>query len=129
MRLGGNVFVVRDHDDRLALGVQLIQNIQDLCAALGVQISRGFIGENDQGVIGQCPGDRHPLLLSAGQFKGTVLDPVSESDPLGEHHRSLAALVLGDMLIIHRHLDILDDIELTDQIERLEDKADPTASD
>ena len=33
----------------------------------GVQVSGGFVGQNDLRIVRQCPGDRHALLFAAAE--------------------------------------------------------------
>ena len=58
--------VRRDHDQRQAvLSPQLLEQRDDLVADALVEVSCGFVGEQDAGALNQRPGDRDPLLLPA----------------------------------------------------------------
>ena len=45
-----------------------------------VEVGGGLVGEDQRRVVHQRPGDRHPLLLAAGEVAGEVVDPVGEVD-------------------------------------------------
>ena len=67
MRKSRHVLLVGDHDDRhILLCVQQPQKLHDLQRALGVQIARRLIGQNDLRIADQSPRDGDPLLLAAG---------------------------------------------------------------
>src|SRR5581483_7327650 len=62
----GRVAVVGDHDDGgAALGAAALQDVEHACAGLGVEVAGRFVGEHDEGVTHERPGDRHPLELAA----------------------------------------------------------------
>ncbi len=76
-------FLVGDHDDGLVeIPVQLPEQVEDHLRVPGVQVGTGFIGKEEGRPVHERPGDRHPLLLAAGQLGGEVMDPVAQShDP------------------------------------------------
>ncbi len=75
--------VVRDDDDRLAeIAIQRHQQRHDFLRRMGVQVAGRFVGQQQVGIGGQCPGDRHTLLLAAGEFVGPVVHAVRQADDL-----------------------------------------------
>ena len=56
------------------------QQVENAVGRLGVEISRGFVGENEGRLHRQRTGDRHALLLTARQVAGHVLFPWPEID-------------------------------------------------
>jgi acyl-CoA thioesterase-1 len=58
------------------------QQGQDLAAVVAVQVAGGFVGQEDQGVGDQGPGDGHALLLTAGQLGGKMSPPLVHADQL-----------------------------------------------
>ena len=81
-RLVGHVFLVRDDDDRDSLAVEFAQHRQDLALALAVEVPRRLVGQDHTRAIDQRPGDRHALLLAAGEFIGAVVGALSQPDLL-----------------------------------------------
>ena len=54
------------------LFIELLHDLHDLLAVLGVEVGGGFVSEDQFGVSGKRPGDRDALLLSAGELVGAV---------------------------------------------------------
>jgi hypothetical protein len=54
-----------------------VQQRHDLFAGARVQVSGRLVGEEDRRIVDQRPGNRHPLLLSAGKLVGPMVDAVS----------------------------------------------------
>src|ERR1035441_4121902 len=61
-----DVWFVRHQHNRQAFIIQLLKNIHDLDGCAAVEVSGGFVREQDRGPIHQGAGDRHSLLLPAG---------------------------------------------------------------
>ena len=61
-----------DHDDQ-AVGSDLLQDVHDLHAGLGVERTGGFVGKNDFGVVDQGAGDSHALHLTARKLGGLLV--------------------------------------------------------
>jgi hypothetical protein len=61
----GDVFVVCDYDKRFTLFAQAVEDVEDVSAACAVEVSCGFVGKDNQGVVGERPCDGDPLLLTA----------------------------------------------------------------
>jgi hypothetical protein len=88
--------VVRDHDDRVALGTgDLTKHGQDLAAALRIEVAGGLVGEDQLGFQQQRTGDRDALLLAAGQLSGRVRCPIAEADDIQQLGRATARRVAG----------------------------------
>src|ERR1041385_6745582 len=64
--------VVSDHADRRSVGVELTEKLHDGVAVLGVQVSSGLIGEEDQRISCDRAGHRDALLLTTGELAGQV---------------------------------------------------------
>jgi hypothetical protein len=60
--------VGHEHERGAAAGVDRAQQIHDVAAVRGVEVPGRFVGEDDFGVVGQCTGERHALLLAARQL-------------------------------------------------------------
>ena len=89
----GDGGVVGDHHDRPARRHQLVEQLQDRLARLAVEVPGGLVGQQDERVVDQRPGDAHALLLPAGQLHGAVVERGRlRPDPLGQLHRAAAAL-------------------------------------
>jgi hypothetical protein len=73
-----NVRLMRHKDDGFSTCTYLVKDGHDFTAGFGVEISCGFIGEEDVGVIYQGAGDCHSLALTTGKFGGQMSDSVGE---------------------------------------------------
>jgi hypothetical protein len=118
---------VRDHHGRLpAVLNRLPQQLEDLAAGLGVEVAGRLVGEDDGRLRDESAGDRHALLLAAGELGGPVHPPVLEPDRLDELlEPDLVDLLAGDR---QRQDDVLLGRQHGQQVEELEDEADVLAA-
>ena len=65
--------VVGGHHDRGPGAVDALQQIHDVLVVSGAEVAGGLVGQQHQRPVDERPGDRHPLLLAAGQFPGRRL--------------------------------------------------------
>ena len=56
------------------------QNIEDVMGRARVEVAGRLVGDEQGRVVGQRPGDRDPLLLSAGDLRGETVSEVRRSD-------------------------------------------------
>jgi hypothetical protein len=61
----GDIGLVGDENDRVSLGMKLVEEGHDLVAGFGVEVSGGFVGEDDGGVVDESTGDGDALALAA----------------------------------------------------------------
>ena len=90
--LAGEADLVGDHDHRHPVGGQALHHVEDLPDQLGVERRGRLVEEHQRRLHGQRPGDRHPLLLAAGEGAGVLVRPLREPDPLEQRQRLLAGL-------------------------------------
>ena len=64
---------VRDEQNGHALGVQLMDDLQNIAAPLGIQHGRRLIEDDHLGVHGQGAGDGNALLLAAREHMRSAL--------------------------------------------------------
>ena len=72
----GDVVFVGHHDDGLARLVEAFEHLHDLGRGHAVEVTGGLVGQDDVGVVDQAAGDRHALLLTAGELVGTMVEPL-----------------------------------------------------
>ena len=68
--------IMSNHDDRPAFFVELLEEADYLGSRLGVKVACRLVCEDDRGIIGQHPGERHPLLLTHAQLGRFVIHAV-----------------------------------------------------
>ncbi len=59
-----------------------VQEPQDVGAGHGVEVSGGFVREDDLGSRHEGASHGHPLLLAAGQFGRTMVEAMADSHRL-----------------------------------------------
>ena len=68
--LAGDVWIVRDHQNRMASVMQFAENFQDDFFVRFIEIAGGLVGQNDFRLIDQRACDGYALLLSTGELRG-----------------------------------------------------------
>jgi hypothetical protein len=105
---------------------QARHHVEHLVDHLGVQGRGGLVEEHDLGVHRQASGDRHPLLLAAGQL-GRVLVGLSRATPTRSSSSLGLWLGLGLALLAdldRAERDVLEDRLVREEVEGLEHHAD-----
>ncbi len=115
---------MRDEDDGDPAAVQPVEQIHDVHAGLGVESARGFVGQNQDRLVGQRAGDGHALLLSAGKLRRVVTQAVFK--PHGRQRRPGAIMALRPRhaAVAQRKLDVFNGRRSREQVEALEYEAD-----
>ena len=73
---------MRHEGNRFSLAVQLLENHHDFVTRARIQVSGGFIGQDDDRVVYECAGDGDSLLLAARKLVGHMVHATFESDHL-----------------------------------------------
>jgi len=100
-------FLVRDHDERVAQLVEVLEERHDLDARLGVQVPGRLVGEDDRGPVHEGARDGDALALAAGQLVRLVVDAVLQADALQDLPGALMALMGRDAGVDEGKLDVL----------------------
>jgi hypothetical protein len=125
----GDVGLVGDDDDGVALGVEIVEERHDLVAGLGVEVAGGFVGEDDGGLVDQGAGDGDALALAAGELVGLVHHAGAEVDGLEDGLGAGDALGGGGAVVDEGQLDVVQRGGAGEQVEGLEDEADLLVAD
>src|SRR4249919_1083138 len=80
LRVGGDVLLVRDHDDGDAVLIELLENGHDLDACAAVEIAGRFIRQQYLRIIDQRARNRDALLLTAGKLTRKMVFTTRESN-------------------------------------------------
>jgi hypothetical protein len=117
--------VVGDGYEReAALAPQVFQEHHDLVAGAFVEIAGGLVREQNSRSFDQGPGDRHALLLAAGQLRRQMPGPVAQPQ-LGQRLPGTFPARRGvDTERDQRGLDVFLGGQGGDEVEGLEDEAD-----
>src|SRR5512141_2538024 len=125
-RVGRDVGLMRDENDRLPLAVQVLEHGHDLLGRPRVEVPRGLVGEHQFRVVDESSRDRNPLLLPARELARQVFLASGEPDDLEAVPRLLLATLLAVAVarVDERQLDVLERGSPREEIERLEDETD-----
>ena len=115
-------WIVRDHADRRAGRVELLEQIHDRLAAARIEVSGRLVREQNQRLAGDGARDGDALLLTARELARKVLRAVRHADALERRFHALLALGRFHAAIGERQLDVLEDREVANQVEALEDE-------
>ena len=107
----------------LALG-QVAEQLEDPGADLGVEVGGRLVGEDDRRGAGQGAGDRHPLLLPAGEVAGQEAGAVGQAHRLEHAGRLRLRRPAPRALEIQGVLDVLGRRQRGKQVELLEHEPD-----
>ena len=110
------------HSPLLSHGVEERENLR---AVPRVEVARRLVGEQEPGAGYERPGDRGPLHLAAGELVGMRGAPVGEVHPLEEVGGALPGVC--STVEQARHLHVLLDRQVRQEVEELENDADVTA--
>ncbi len=124
--VSGHLGVVGHHDDGDAvLGIELLEHLEHLFAGPRIQVAGGLVGKEHRRVVDQRSGDGDPLLLTAGELRGLVVQPVGQPHPAKHLRGPPSGLTVTQVFggIRKRHGHVLDGAGPGQQIETLEDKS------
>ena len=115
---------MRDDDDRDAeRAVDLFEQREDGARGRRVERAGGLVAQQNLGVCRQRTGDRHALLLPAGQLGRIIVRPVGKADGFEQLARPFFRLRLFDARDLEREADVLQRRALLQQVKLLEDHA------
>ena len=124
-RIVGYVRVVGDEDDGASLGMEFLEEHENLKRCARVQVSGGLVCEYYRRVVHQCAGYCHTLHLSSRHLVGLVVEAVAQSDGLKSVHCALVAFGCAHFAVIHeRQLHVFHTRGLRQKIVVLEDESD-----
>src|SRR5581483_892020 len=122
--MAGETFVVRNHADRCTTDVQLLEQIHHCFTISRVEVSSGFVGEQDCWLTSQSARNCNTLLLSTRKLAGQMFGAMGHADTLKRTDHSGLTLTRVQSPVSQRQLDILINCKITDQIETLENETD-----
>lgn len=124
MAVGGVFFGMGNLDDGGAGFVEPFEELHDLVALCGVEITGGFIGENEFGILNDGTGDADKLLLTAGELVGEEILFGDDVEAVESVANKAGAFFLRNVFVGERNFKIFVDSEVVDQVIRLEDETD-----
>jgi hypothetical protein len=79
---GKRLLVGYQYHRHTELFIRLMEQLQNFASGATIQISRGFIGQQEAGAIHQSAGDGGTLLLASRELAGPVGTTCSQADAL-----------------------------------------------
>jgi hypothetical protein len=119
----GELGVVGDHDHQAVLR-DLLEQLHHVLARHGVQGARGLVRQHDVRVVHQGAGDGHALHLPARKLAGPLVDLLPQTNALERLRGAAAPLSLAHARQGQRHLNVLEDGLVRNQVVTLEHEAD-----
>jgi hypothetical protein len=109
----GEALVVRGDEGGTAFAADQVQEFaEDRVRGVLVEIASGLVGEEDGGLVDDGSGDGDALLLSAGQLRWTVVEPVGKAERAKQLLRTVAGSLRVRAVDQLRKNDILDRVEV-----------------
>ena len=122
-RIVGDVWVVGYEDDGSSLGIELLEEYENLETGSGIEVTRSLIGENHGRVVHQSSGDGHTLHLSTRHLVTLVIESLAQAHSLQGFDGTLLALLGSNGRIVHQwQLHILHTGSLWQKVVVLEDE-------
>ena len=78
------------HQGGVVVAIQRKQQVADVMAGALVEVAGGFVGKQHARAMHECAGDRHALLLAAGQLGRVVSAARGQADRFQRVARALA---------------------------------------
>ena len=114
---------MRDHDDQAVVG-DLGEQVHDLHTGLGVERARGFVGQQDLGIVDERAGYGDALHLTAGKLARLLVDMLCKPHAAERLDGALATLGAGYAGKREGKLDVFQDGLVWDKVVGLEHEAD-----
>ena len=97
--------------------MEVLEQVHDRVAVLGVEVARRFVGEQHGRIAGQRAGDGDPLLLAAGELRGKMLGAVGHADFFERLVDPLFTLGGGHAAVGQRKVHVFINRQVADQVE------------
>lgn len=108
----------------LVFGGHFQQERADFGGGSGVEVACGFIGQQQRGLLQQCPAHGDSLSFAAGKLSGSLMCTVSQPDSFNQLQGSFPQVSVGGKTGECGEEDIFEDAALGQQLVILEDEAD-----
>ena len=127
--LAGEAHLVGREQHGHALGLQVANRGQHLADQLGVERARDLVEQHRPRPRGEGAGDRHPLLLAAGEPVGRVLLAPGEPEAGEQRPGRLIGLLARDVVaLLDPEQDVVDHVQVREEVVGLEHEREPAAN-
>src|SRR6476661_7004275 len=109
--------------------MKILNEFENLFTSAGIEISGGFIGEQDWRINRQGSRNGDALAFTTREFFRQVIHSVTELDEFQQFLRAIFNLLSRPVPQVQRKRDVFDAVEGREQIEELENETDLVATD
>src|SRR5436190_1312786 len=120
-----DALVMRDDDERQPRRRERLEEAEDRRRVDRVEVARRLVAQQQRVVAHQGAGDGDALLLAAGEPRRAERRAVGHADALQRRERTLLAAGAGRPAVDLGEHHVLDHRAVREQVEALEDEADP----
>lgn len=99
------------------------QQIGNFVPCLAIEVAGGLIGEQNSRTPVKGPGQRHPLLLAAGELRRQMVQAFAKPQLFKQRAGIPLTFTVAGAAQQRRQLDVLQGVERWDQHKRLKNKA------
>ena len=114
--------------DRPLIRPEAGEDLHDVGGVLGVERTCRLIGQHDQWLGHDRPGDGHALLLASRHLDRTMVMPVRKVDLFQCLHGATTSLLAGQVPVEQRRLDVAERRQVGHEVELLEHESDGLAT-
>ena len=123
--VGGEILIVGDDDESMAhVAAQIEEKAVELGAVTAVETACRLVGEHYTRIVDQRTRHGSPLALTAAELRRLVGRPVAKSEIFYQLHGTAPRLCTTASADESRHLDILEQRELRQQLMELKHESD-----
>ena len=121
--------IVRNHANGRTVAMQVAQQFHDCLAVFRIEVSGRLVSHQNQRITDQRASHGDALLLTAGELRGIVAQPVRHSHAFQRVLHLLLSLRCARAAIRQWQLHVFIHRQVADQIERLENKSNLAVAD
>src|SRR6185503_11025022 len=108
VRAAADEGVVRHDEQRDAVAIELLDDLNDFAAGLRIEVARGLVGEQEARLHDDRAADRDALALAARELIRAMIDAGLEAHGLEDFGSSFAARARRGTHEHERQLDVLE---------------------
>src|SRR5664279_3974506 len=97
-----DIRLVRHKNNRQSIRVQSLEQLHHFDGSPAVQVSRGFISQEQERPVRECSRDCDSLLLASRKLRGKMFRPIGQADQRQRLSCTALTVLLADARVEHR---------------------------
>src|SRR5450759_4409075 len=97
-----DIRLMRHKNNRQSIRIQSLEQLHHFDGSPAVQVSRGFVSQQQQRFVRECSRDCDSLLLASRKLRGKMFRPIGQADQRQRLSCAALAVLLADARIEHR---------------------------